>query len=190
MIRQTILNFIGRFWCQVSTVQDESNMVLLGNCCSRLVPDSEVQHWIPSQICCNMLRVSVREFTMFICPFHIHILQTYSMDSVTVIFWVVLFSARDKLLDLHCLDLSDMSEASETSSTFGISIQDDINHWVAAAYCRHSNFSFSTFCNKKYESQEKASHDKKWESRIKIGGFHAIKDYWLVSICWSNIVFY
>ena len=108
------------------------------------------------------MRGNVRDFCLFICIFHIHFLQTYSIDSVTVVFRVVIFSAWDGTLDLHSLDVSDLDRTSEDLSSFGISIDDDINHWVAAAYCRHKVFSLSTFCE-----QTQVQKQKQAESQIK-----------------------
>lgn len=54
------------------------------------------------------------------------IVTTYNMDSVTVVSLIIVFCGWDWLL---------------------MSIDDDISHCVAAAYCRHTDFNFSIFCN-------------------------------------------
>lgn len=64
---------------------------------------------------------------------------TYRMESVTAAFLLVNLTALDGLLEFP-------TEPSDNSSSLGMSMEDDINHCVAAAYCRHSDFSLSTFC--------------------------------------------
>ena len=64
---------------------------------------------------------------------------TYRIESATVVFLVVNLTALEGLLEFP-------TKPSEDSSSLGMSMEDDISHWVAAAYCRHSDFSLSTFC--------------------------------------------
>lgn len=66
------------------------------------------------------------------------------MESVTAEFLVMTFCAWDGFLNFLCLDFSEPTESSEWSN-LGMSIEDEINHCVAAAYCRHNDFNFSTF---------------------------------------------
>lgn len=65
------------------------------------------------------------------------ITKTYKMESVTVAFSVN-FSALDEVLYFDSLP--------ELGRGSAISMEEDINHWVAAAYWRHISFNFSIFC--------------------------------------------
>ena len=50
------------------------------------------------------------------------------------------------VLPFRCLDVSERVKLFDDSADLQPSMEDEIKHCVAAAYCRHSNFNLSTFC--------------------------------------------
>lgn len=75
-------------------------------------------------------------------------LLTYRIDSMTAELEVVSFVPLG-VLPFHCLVFSEQIMLSDDSSDLHTSMEDEINHCVAAAYCRHNNFNLSTFCTRR-----------------------------------------
>ena len=142
---------IVHFQRQESTAQDESNTVLLVIDCLISGQGSGVQHWIPSQISWNHYDVIIRDREVEKkkkkkmqggrkCW------STYKIESVTVAFSVN-FRVFDELLKTDSLP--------EPSTGPVISTEEEINHWVAAAYCRQISFNLSIFCNCQAQNSRK-----------------------------------
>ena len=90
-------------------------------------------------------------YSVAVCVFCSRFRKTYRIESVTAASLVIAFCTWDGFFNLNCFNFCD----ADGSSSLVMSIEDDINHWVAAAYCRHKDFSFSTFC--------KINHRKPWK---------------------------
>lgn len=134
---------MGQIWlCLWATTQDWSKTLKLG---IKFLLKFSTIIYLGQNACMTRIHQYKQIIQQMFC------FGTYRIDSVTAAFLVVDFRTWP---DFDCLA---PVESTLGSSGLCNTIEDDISHCVAAAYCRHMDLSLSTFCN------EELNKNQSWE---------------------------